>query len=257
MRTMSERTTQERLHLSLLGTFKAASHLGAPVRLTMRKPRALLAFLALHPREPQTRERIAALLWPDTAAAQARLNLRQTLFLVRRALGTGLEAIITDVDGSLGIDPSRVVVDAVEFQKYARQDTPHALATAGQLYRGDLLQGFDLGEEPFEEWLTAERERLRETAIEGLAKLLRHHMDNEEPEAAISVGIRLLALDPCQEAVHRTLMRLYAVTHRRAAALRQFEACAVALKREFGLEPAEETRALHGQIAGARDLQIA
>ena len=75
---------------------------------------------------------------------------------------------MTDVDGSLGVDAARVVVDAVEFQKYARQDTPHALATAAEIYRGDLFEGFDLGEEPFEEWLTAERERLRETArVEG------------------------------------------------------------------------------------------
>jgi hypothetical protein len=39
------------------------------------------------------------------------------------------------------------------------------------LYRGDFLSGFRVDETGFEEWLVAERERLRELAIEGLGKV--------------------------------------------------------------------------------------
>ena len=47
-------------------------------------------------------------------------------------------------------------------------------------------------------------------------------------------GSGLLALDPLQEPVHRTLMRLYAQSGRRGAALRQYQACVAALQRELG-----------------------
>ena len=47
-----------------------------------RKDAALLAMLALD--GPTPREKLAALLWPDTLESQARTNLRQRLFRLRR-----------------------------------------------------------------------------------------------------------------------------------------------------------------------------
>ena len=52
------------------------------------------------------------------------------------------------------------------------EGTPEALARAAALYQGDLLSGFSVNEPLFEEWLVPERERLRELALETLAKLL-------------------------------------------------------------------------------------
>src|SRR4029453_11469949 len=112
---------------------------------------------------------------------------------------------------------------------------PAALERAAALYRGELLEGFGLQEAPFEEWLLAERERLRELAIEALAKLLRHHRTTGATEAAGQTALRLLVLDPLQEPVHRTLMRLYAQLGRRSSALRQYQVCVGALQRELGV----------------------
>src|SRR5262249_61423764 len=92
---------------------------------------------------------------------------------------------------------------------------------AAALYRGELLEGLALQEAPFEEWLLAERERLRELALEALAKLLRHRRAAGATEAAVQTALRLLVLDPLQEPVHRTLMRLYSQMGRRAGALPQ------------------------------------
>jgi hypothetical protein len=60
--------------------------------------------------------------------------------------------------------------------------------------------------------------------------------------------VRLLALDPLQEAVHRALMRLYARQGRRGAALRQYQVCVAALRRELGTEPEGETKALYRDL---------
>jgi len=65
-----------------------------------------------------------------------------------------------------------------------------------------------VSEPPFDEWLIAEQERLRELAVEGLGRVLAHESQNGSTQAAIQTANRLLALDPLPE-VQRTLMRLY------------------------------------------------
>ena len=68
-----------------------------------------------------------------------------------------------------------------------------------------------------------------------------------------------LVLDPAQEEVHRALMRLHARQRRFADALRQYETCRTALRRELDVTPDAETEALrrgilehrHSTAAGA------
>ena len=121
------------------------------------------------------------------------------------------------------------------------------------LYRGDLLDGFVIDEEPFEQWLVHERERLRELALDALARLLRHQNSLEATEAATQTARRLLTLDPLREAVHRVLMRLHVRAGRREAALRQYEICIGLLRRELQLGPEPETRQLYEEILRTRE----
>ena len=120
------------------------------------------------------------------------------------------------------------------------------------MYGGDLLAGFDVRESLFEEWLLAERERLRDLTLEVIAKLLAHYLKTDQLESGTRVATRLLALDPLQEAVHRTLMRLYVRQDRRAEALRQYQLCASVLRRELGAEPEHETRQLYQEVYETR-----
>jgi tetratricopeptide (TPR) repeat protein len=133
-----------------------------------------------------------------------------------------------------------------------QQGPPEALERAAGLYRGDLLSGFALSEAPFEDWLLAERERLRELALESLAKLLAHQRKAGSAEPAIQTALKLLTLDASQEPVHRTLMRLYAEIGRRGAALRQYQHCVNVLQRELGVEPEAETKQLYQDILRQR-----
>jgi tetratricopeptide (TPR) repeat protein len=105
-----------------------------------------------------------------------------------------------------------------------------------------------VAEAPFEEWFRTERERLAELAQEALVKLLRRQLGRGPIEAAVHTATRLLALDPLQEAVHRTLMRLYVRQGRRAAALRQYQVCVEALRKELGIEPDAQTQRLYRDI---------
>ena len=66
------------------------------------------------------------------------------------------------------------MVDVARFERLVADGRPAALEQVAGLYRGDLLAGLALAERPFEEWLTSERERLHELAIQGLGRLLIH-----------------------------------------------------------------------------------
>src|SRR5207245_9022783 len=75
---------------------------------------------------------------------------------------------------SVALDPSIFEVDVARFERLVADGRPEALEQVAGLYRGDLLAGLTLAERPFEEWLTSERERLHELAIQALGRLLAH-----------------------------------------------------------------------------------
>ena len=237
-----------RLSLTLLGGFEARLDAGPPLAFPTRKAQALLAYLALPLGRTHPRDKLAALLWGDLPAAQARSNLRHTLFVLRRLLAATDRPVVRLDGETVALDLAAVEVDAVAFELRVTGETTHDLERAVALYGGDLLAGLDLNEAPFEEWLLAERERLREVALDVTAKLLAHQRSEGATPAAIQTALRFLALDPLQEAVHRTLMRLYVRLGRRGAALRQYQACTSVLERELGVEPEADTKALYREI---------
>jgi DNA-binding SARP family transcriptional activator len=236
--------------LTLLGGFQARAASGEPLPLPTKKAQALLAYLALRPGQAHPRDKLATLLWGDTAEARARDSLRHALAALRKTLPAPARLVL---DGpTVALDPAAVKVDVAAFEQRVAEGSPAALKEAAALYQGDLLEGLSVSEPPFEEWLLAERERLRELAIEALAKLLAHQTEAESSERAIQTAVKLLALDPLQEAVHRALMRLYVRQGRRAAALRQYQVCVGILQRELGAEPEAETRRLYHEIVRQR-----
>ena len=171
-----------------------------------RKAQALLAILALDPGRALSRDRLIALLWSDRGESQARGSLRHALTELRKAFADlDPPPLITDRERAR-IDPDAVEVDAVTFERLVDDDTAEALMAAAELYRGDLLDGFDARDAAFDEWLGTERTRLREHACEALSRLLTF----QSGEDAIATARRQLELDPLNEAGHRALMRLYA-----------------------------------------------
>ncbi|HZJ72361.1 MAG TPA: BTAD domain-containing putative transcriptional regulator, partial [Planctomycetota bacterium] len=149
---------------------------------------------------------------------------------------------------TIALSPEAVEVDVVQFERAATGNDHAELARAATLYRGEFLAGLAAREAAFEEWLLVQRERLAELALGALARLLAHERKAGRLDAAVQVGLKLLALDPLQEPAHRALMQLYVDLGRRAAALRQYETCVGLLQRDLGVEPEPETRALYQAI---------
>ena len=237
-----------RLQLNLLGAFQARESCGRPVAFPRKKAEALLAFLALHPGQAQTRDSIATLLWGNVPDERARHSLRQTLVSLRQALAGITPSPLLEHADTVALEPAALEVDVGRFEQLVRAGTPDTLGEAAALYRGELLAGIGVREAAFEDWLLGERERLREQVIDALTRLIDLHTDGNETERAVQAALHLLAIDPLAENAHRALMRLYAEQGRRAAALRQYQLCVSVLRRELGAEPERETRSLYNEL---------
>lgn len=232
------------LRLDLLGGFAARDGRGREIEITSRKAQALLAVLSLAPGQPQTRDKLTALLWSDRAEPQARASLRQALVELRRILPDRDPPLLATRRESLCVDPGAVAVDAVEMERLFDEGSPQAIEEAVDLWRGDLLDGLSVRDPAFEDWLRVERARLRDRTIQALRSLLERQSGAE----ALATAQRLLALDPLDEGTHRALMRLYAESGDRGMAIKQYESCREVLGAELGLRPEAATDRLLQEI---------
>lgn len=235
------------LKIALLGRLRVTRGSAESIEFPTRKAGALLAVLAMTPGTPRSRDWLASLLWGGTTDDKARNNLRQCVFVLRRALGDDADVLALRAD-ALVLRPDAVEVDVVAIERIGAQTTPLALQGLVELVRGDLLEGIGISEPGFDDWLVGERERVRALAIDAATRLLAFQEAAGGGQDAIQTALRLLRLDPLQEAAHRTLMRLHAQLGRRGEALRQFHLCEELMSRELGVRPEPETLRLRDAI---------
>jgi PAS domain S-box-containing protein len=237
--------------IKALGLFAALDGDGRMLRLPTRKSRALLVYLVLHHGKHFTRDHLAALLWGDQPDAQARQSLRQALSTVRQVAGAGV--IMADGD-YVWCPADSVESDVQDFEQLSRLDTLDAAEQADQIYAGDFLEGFELGQPGFDEWLGSERMRLREISRRNLGSILIRRSSDHDLTRAIAAADTLSRRDPFDEEVHRTLMRLYARQGGTLRAIRHFHRFSTFLCSELGVSPDDETMQLYDELRadGAR-----
>jgi DNA-binding SARP family transcriptional activator len=219
---------------------------GQPVALTANKAIALLACLAVAD-QPQPRERLLGLLWPESTEDAARKNLRNTLWTIRRTVG----------DDVFGVESERIAlsdavwVDVRELQRQVTAPAPNADQPFDDILsiRRPFMEGFTLHEAPeFEVWLTTERERLGQLYLRALSARAVALSRAGDWANAIVVARNAVDFDPLQEPMQRLLMEGYARAGQRAEALRQYDMLQKALRDELGVEPLPETEALRDAI---------
>jgi DNA-binding SARP family transcriptional activator len=231
------------IRLELFGGFQAASPSGAPIALSSRKGRALLAYLALQGRA-QSREKLSGLLWGGRGQAQAYSSLRHELVELRRAFrAASTSPIVIDGD-AVALAADTLEIDVAAFERHLGHETAERLQRAARLYRGPLLDGLVVRESNFEAWLTLERGRLHDLAIGVFDRLAACSTG----ASAVAAAKRLVSLDPLREASHRTLMQIFAEQGDTELAVRQYKACREVLQNELGVNPATETDQLYQKI---------
>ncbi|MDQ4078436.1 MAG: tetratricopeptide repeat protein [Chloroflexota bacterium] len=253
------------LSLSLLGPPHLTLNEQPITHFRYDKVQALLIYLAVEADRAHRRDALAGLLWPDLPERDARVNLRQALLTLRKAIGDHTAdpsfLLITRPtlqfnrasDQWLDVTHFTSLLAACESHVHRHPQSCPVCAKQREralaLYRDTFLAGFFLPDSaPFEEWALLKREWLQRLAWEALSHLVAYHERRGAYLEAARYARRQLELEPWQEEVHRTLMRLLILRGARSAALAHYEQCRHILQEELGVEPDEATATLYEEI---------
>lgn len=137
----------ERLYITLRGPFSATMADGTDVTPTSSKAIALLALLAEAPTMRHGRRWLEDKLWSDRAPPQAQGSLRTALLDIRRSFATAHDV--------LGSDRKHV---------WLNPDAVHTDLASGDV-AGEFLEGLDINDPEFNDWLIAKRVALQEDRL--------------------------------------------------------------------------------------------
>ncbi len=204
--------------------------------------------------EGVSRSRLIGQLWGDRSERQARGSLRQALFSLRKALAPLGRDVIRTEDERVVLDHRDLDIDARRAEALAGARTKGQLVELQSLYVGPLLDGVDVVDSSFEQWLEPERARLHRMVLDALRGLLELHGDDLlEREKTARV---IIALDPSCERTHRALIEVLALRGDRAGALQLYETLRGRLRSELAVEPERETEALASRLRRAEAPKI-
>ena len=238
------------LQLNLLGDFSVTKPSGTEVVLRGRRAAALITLTALSPNCEISRDQIISKLWCKRSVEQARASLR-TLLSDISGVSVGNNNFLINKNrekNTVYIDNKHVSIDVLQFIEFAKSHTLESRCRVLDVYNCDLLDSFTLNEQNLQDWLTAERNQLRELFRDTLIELLEEYQTLNKHEKVIEVSHRLLRQENTEELAHRALMSVYSEQGNKPAALKQFTQCVEAMQELLGVPPSHETLALHEEI---------
>ncbi len=254
------------LHIYALGPpeVRLGEHM---VSFPTRKTLALLIFLAIES-DPQPRETLAALLWPEASPEHSHGSLRNTLdhlqTALRQASGQAQTSYLLVTHNSLSLNPeANIDFDLKTVERaytQARADRSSRtlpegsanlplLQSAAACQRGDFMAGFSLGDAPdFDDWVAIQREVWNRRLGLILDRLSEIQFAHGEFAGATETASHWIALDALNEISYRRKMRAHFAAGERGQALETYEGCRAILATELGIEPEPDTVALAERI---------
>ena len=198
-------------------------------------------------------EALLEALWPDKAPKSARSSVQVAVSRARAVIdapGAEQSAIqYSERAYRLVLDDR----DRVDTELFTAAAEAALAATGPERLRlleqaAGLWAGEPMPEERYSDWATEWREDLVARYRRVLTALAELRTRAGDHAGAAAAATRLVALDPLDEGAQRLLIAAHARAGNRARALRQYLACRKQLVDALGLEPSEETRALHRRV---------
>lgn len=210
---------------------------------TQRHRLALLSQLAVSFPRPVSRDKLMALLWPESDTGHARRLLNLAVHVIRRAIG---EKVITSGSDGLLLDPDQVICDVVEFE---RSISAGVIERATAIYVGPFLDGFFLNDAPeFDRTVELERVRLARAYCAALESVASQRSETGDHVTAADCWRKLAAQEPGSSRIVLKLMQSLDDSGDRAGALQQARIHAQFLEQEYGATPDAEVTAYVNQL---------
>jgi predicted ATPase/DNA-binding SARP family transcriptional activator len=220
------------LEIRMLGQFNLRQD-GVPIELPSRPARTLLAYLLINLGIHHSRERLAGLLWPDSSEGNARKNLRQALWHLRKSIGDH-HLLVDRVSIAFNVK-SEFWLDIGLMEDPLNQD----LEIVVSAYEGELLPGF------YEDWVLLERDRMAAAYERQMQRLIDQCIQEQRWNDVIKWSERWIAQGQIPEAAFRALMSTYAAVGELSKVEAVYQRCGEALQQDIGVDPSEETTQLY------------
>lgn len=213
---------------------------------------ALLAILATRGSRGLTRERLLAILWPDSTEERGRHALSQTLYALRHDLGVE----VVRAGPLLALDSERISSDVGEFEDAVAAGD---WARAASLYVGPFAEGFSLADAPgFDEWLDEERRHLTRQGHDAIEAAAREAEAVGDFRRALPWRRRLAVAEPLSTRHALAYVQSLLGLGDRAGALEHARAHADLVRRELDADPDPALSALVRELktTAGRDLRV-
>ncbi len=230
------------LKVRMLGSFEV-KYGESVVQISGRPACSLFAYLVLNGGISHRREKLAAVLWPDSPDITARENLRHTLWRIRKTFSflPSVEYFATN-DIEVSFNTAAAYWLDVEVLKTAKDcRSADGLISTLAVYQGELLPGF------YEEWVALEREYLNSVFEHNMARLMSMLRADGRWLDILDWGERWLAFGQRPEPAYRALMVAHMEMGEMSKVADVYLRCVRALK-EIGLDPSFETRELYENL---------
>jgi predicted ATPase/DNA-binding SARP family transcriptional activator len=255
-------THQAHIEVQLLRPFKVAVNgQGMDEKAwRLRHPRQLFQMLCLRPGHRLHRDEIVERLWPQSEAPLAANRLYHTVHVLRAEFAKmGLpnsEPVLLFESGVLRLNPQhQVTVDVDQFDDLVARCRTHTPDRQMLLQQAAEL-GAELSGQCAQQdgWFEVRHQEVRERCVWVLEQLAVCHRQAGRLHLAIVALQGLVALEPCNEIAHRSLMELFDAVGQPELALAQYEACRTFLQRDLTAEPASGTQTLREAIAARAEV---
>jgi DNA-binding SARP family transcriptional activator len=219
------------LRINTLGGWGLARADGTPQVIPAQRV-TLVALLVASGDRGVTRDKAAALLWPESSDENARHSLGQAVYALRR------DAASADVvlgSTTLRLNADVVACDAWQLEAAARAGDA---ARVADLYAGPFLDGVRLrGSAELEHLMDAERARLAALFVQAAESLARAAASDGDSRAATAWWRRLAAVQPLSSRTALELVRSLAASGDRTAALDAARVHETLVREELDAEP--------------------
>ncbi len=200
--------------------------------------RRLLAYLALHPAGVDRRS-TAGILWPAVGDGRAAGNLRSALWRLQRGSCPLVVAEPSVLRLADGVEVDLRLLEAWASRVLAGAPDPADLSVdPGPIAELELLPGW------YDDWVLAVRQRLQLRLLHALEALSRLLQRAGRPDAAVEAMHVTVLAEPLRESSQRALIEAHQAAGDWVAARRQYDAFRSILRREIGVEPSAELRAV-------------
>jgi two-component SAPR family response regulator len=223
------------------------------------QPKKLLKTILSYGGERIPKEIIIDELWPEESLRVAERNFKTTLQRLRKSLEPSIHkdfgsSYIHLHDNIVFLDAELCHVDVDRFlsllkmaeEKQKKGDGKEAFpfyAEALEIYKGDFLP-----DEIYASWPDKKREELRAKYIELLKKMASFHERQGSLKKTMDCYRKAIQADPLLEESYQKLMTFYFNRGMYNEALKIYEECKKALRKELKTQPDSTTTAIYKKI---------